>query len=113
MVSYYTAMKRFSILLVLLLAVAFVGCEKDEFAFDEPMVESSDDATTDGDDNGEEPEPEPEPEPVKPDEGDIEDTVPEPTDPNDGKGNKKSKIIKRIGKPSPIKYPRPLAVPVE
>ena len=96
-------------MLVLLLAVAFVGCEKDEFAFDEPMVESSDDATTDGDDNGEEPEPEP----VKPDEGDIEDTIPEPTDPNDGKGNKKSKIIKRIGKPSPIKYPRPLAVPVE
>lgn len=104
-------MKRFSILLVLLLAVAFVGCEKEEFIFDEPMIEGSDDATTDGDDNSEEPEPAPEP--VKPDEGDIGDTTPEPTDPNDGKGNKKSKIIKRIAKPSPIKYPRPLAVPMD
>lgn len=105
-------MKRFSILLVLLLAVAFVGCEKEAFVFDEPMIEGSDDATTDGDDNGEEPEPTPEPtpEPVKPGEGD---TNPEPTDPNDGQGNKKSKIIKRIAKPSPIKYPRPLAVPMD
>ena len=109
MVSYYTAMKRFSILLVLLLAVAFVGCEKDEFAFDEPIVESSDGGEVEEENNDEEPDPEP----VKPGEGDIEDTVPEPVDPNDGKGNKKSKIIKRIGKPSPIKYPRPLAVPVE
>lgn len=101
-------MKRFSILLILLLAVAFVGCEKEAFVFDEPMIEGSDDATTDGEDNSEEPEPAPEP--VKPDEGD---TAPEPTDPNDGKGNKKSKIIKRIAKPSPIKYPRPLAVPMD
>lgn len=100
-------MKRFSILLVLLLAVAFVGCEKEEFVFDEPMIEGSDDATTDGE------EPEPAPEPVKPDDGDNGDTNPEPTDPNDGKGNKKSKIIKRIAKPSPIKYPRPLAVPMD
>ena len=101
-------MKRFSILLVLLLAVAFVGCEKEEFVFDEPMIEGSDDATTDGDDNSEEPEPTPEP--VDPNDGD---TNPGPTDPNDGKGNKKSKIIKRIAKPSPIKYPRPLAVPMD
>lgn len=104
-------MKRFSILLVLLLAVAFVGCEKEAFVFDEPMIEGSDDATTDGEDNSEEPEPTPEP--VKPDDGDNGDTIPEPTDPNDGKGNKKSKIIKRIAKPSPIKYPRPLAVPMD
>lgn len=103
-------MKRFSILLVLLLAVAFVGCEKEAFVFDEPMIEGSDDATTDGEDDSEEPEPTPEP--VKPDDGDIGDTNPEPTDPNDGQGNKKSKIIKRIAKPSPIKYPRPLAVPM-
>ena len=101
-------MKRFSILLVLLLAVAFVGCEKEAFVFDEPMIEGSDDATTDGEDDSEEPEPAPEP--VKPDDGD---TNPEPTDPNDGQGNKKSKIIKRIAKPSPIKYPRPLAVPMD
>lgn len=106
-------MKRFSILLVLLLAVAFVGCEKEAFVFDEPMIKGSDDATTDGDDDSEEPEPDPDPEPVKPDEGDVGDTNPEPTDPNDGQGNKKSKIIKRIAKPSPIKYPRPLAVPMD
>lgn len=106
-------MNRFSILLVLLLAVAFVGCEKEAFVFDEPMIKGSDDATTDGDDDSEEPEPDPDPEPVKPDEGDVGDTNPEPTDPNDGQGNKKSKIIKRIAKPSPIKYPRPLAVPMD
>lgn len=105
-------MNRFYILLFALFTLALVGCEKEEFAFDEPMIECSDDATTDGDDNGEEPEPTPEPtpEPVKPGEGD---TNPEPTDPNDGQGNKKSKIIKRIAKPSPIKYPRPLAVPMD
>ena len=104
-------MNRFYILLFALFTLALVGCEKEEFAFDEPMIEGSDDATTDGEDDSEEPEPAPEP--VKPDDGDIGDTNPEPTDPNDGKGNKKSKIIKRIAKPSPIKYPRPLAVPMD
>ncbi len=98
-------MKRFSILLVLLLAVAFVGCEKEEFAFDEPTIENED--------NGEEPEPTPEPTPEPVDPNDGETDVPPTTDPNDGKGNKKSKIIKRIAKPSPIKYPRPLAVPMD
>lgn len=101
-------MNRFYILLFALFTLALVGCEKEEFVFDEPMIEGSDDATTDGEDNGEEPEPAPEP--VTPGEGD---TNPEPTDPNDGQGNKKSKIIKRIAKPSPIKYPRPLAVPMD
>ena len=96
-------MNRFYILLFALFTLALVGCEKEEFAFD--------DAKTDGEDDSEEPEPTPEP--VKPDDGDIGDTNPEPTDPNDGKGNKKSKIIKRIAKPSPIKYPRPLAVPMD
>ena len=93
-------MNRFYILLFALFTLALVGCEKEEFAFDEPTIENED--------NGEELEPTPEP--VKPDDGD---TNPEPTDPNDGKGNKKSKIIKRIAKPSPIKYPRPLAVPMD
>ena len=93
-------MNRFYILLFALFTLALVGCEKEEFAFDEPTIENED--------NGEEPEPTPEP--VKPGEGD---TNPEPTDPNDGQGNKKSKIIKRIAKPSPIKYPRPLAVPMD
>ena len=101
-------MNRFYILLFALFTLALVGCEKEEFVFDEPMIEGSDDATTDGEDDSEEPEPAPEP--VKPDDGD---TNPEPTDPNDGQGNKKSKIIKRIAKPSPIKYPRPLAVPMD
>ncbi|MBR3591054.1 MAG: hypothetical protein IKJ20_03875 [Alistipes sp.] len=101
-------MNRFYILLFALFTLALVGCEKEEFVFDEPMIEGSDDATTDGEDDGEEPEPAPEP--VTPGEGD---TNPEPTDPNDGQGNKKSKIIKRIAKPSPIKYPRPLAVPMD
>lgn len=101
-------MNRFYILLFALFTLALVGCEKEEFVFDEPMIEGSDDATTDGEDDSEEPEPDPEP--VKPGEGD---TNPEPTDPNDGQGNKKSKIIKRIAKPSPIKYPRPLAVPMD
>ena len=101
-------MNRFYILLFALFTLALVGCEKEEFAFDEPVIEGSDDAITDGEDDGEEPEPAPEP--VKPDDGD---TNPEPTDPNDGQGNKKSKIIKRIAKPSPIKYPRPLAVPMD
>ena len=96
-------MNRFYILLFALFTLALVGCEKEEFAFDEPTI--------DNEDNGEELEPAPEP--VKPDDGDIGDTNPEPTDPNDGKGNKKSKIIKRIAKPSPIKYPRPLAVPMD
>ena len=96
-------MNRFYILLFALFTLALVGCEKEEFVFDEPTIENED--------NGEEPEPAPEP--VKPDDGDIGDTNPEPTDPNDGQGNKKSKIIKRIAKPSPIKYPRPLAVPME
>ena len=104
-------MNRFYILLFALFTLALVGCEKEEFVFDEPMIEGSDDATIDGEDNGEDPEHAPEP--VKPDEGDIGDTTPEPTDPNDGKGNKKSKIIKRVAKPSPIKYPRPLAVPMD
>lgn len=105
-------MNRFYILLFALFTLALVGCEKEEFAFDEPVIEGSDDATTDGEDNGEDngEETEPTPEPVKPGEGD---TNPEPTDPNDGQGNKKSKIIKRIAKPSPIKYPRPLAVPMD
>ena len=105
-------MNRFYILLFALFTLALVGCEKEEFVFDEPMIEGSDDATTDGEDNGEDDgeETEPDPEPVKPGEGD---TNPEPTDPNDGQGNKKSKIIKRIAKPSPIKYPRPLAVPMD
>lgn len=100
-------MNRFYILLFALFTLALVGCEKEEFAFDEPTIENED--------NGEEPEPTPEPtpEPVKPGEGDEGDTNPEPTDPNDGQGNKKSKIIKRIAKPSPIKYPRPLAVPMD
>lgn len=93
-------MNRFYILLFALFTLALVGCEKEEFAFDEPTIENED--------NGEEPEPTPEP--VDPNDGD---TNPEPTDPNDGKGNKKSKIIKRIAKPSPIKYPRPLAVPMD
>ncbi|MBR6632427.1 MAG: hypothetical protein IKK89_10875 [Alistipes sp.] len=108
-------MNRFYILLFALFTLALVGCEKEEFVFDEPMIEGSDDATTDGEDNGEDngEETEPAPEPVKPGEGDIGDTNPEPTDPNDGQGNKKSKIIKRIAKPSPIKYPRPLAVPMD
>lgn len=105
-------MNRFYILLFALFTLALVGCEKEEFVFDEPMIEGSDDATTDGEDNGEDDgeETEPAPEPVTPGEGD---TNPEPTDPNDGQGNKKSKIIKRIAKPSPIKYPRPLAVPMD
>ena len=105
-------MNRFYILLFALFTLALVGCEKEEFVFDEPVIEGSDDATTDGEDNGEDngEETEPAPEPVKPGEGD---TNPEPTDPNDGQGNKKSKIIKRIAKPSPIKYPRPLAVPMD
>lgn len=98
-------MNRFYILLFALFTLALVGCEKEEFAFNEPTIENED--------NGEEPEPTPEPtpEPVKPDEGETED--PPTTDPNDGQGNKKSKIIKRIAKPSPIKYPRPLAVPMD
>ena len=97
-------MNRFYILLFALFTLALVGCEKEAFVFDEPTIENED--------NGEEPEPTPEPtpEPVTPGEGD---TNPEPTDPNDGQGNKKSKIIKRIAKPSPIKYPRPLAVPMD
>lgn len=105
-------MNRFYILLFALFTLALVGCEKEEFVFDEPMIEGSDDATTDGEDDGEDngEETEPAPEPVTPGEGD---TNPEPTDPNDGQGNKKSKIIKRIAKPSPIKYPRPLAVPMD
>lgn len=105
-------MNRFYILLFALFTLALVGCEKEEFVFDEPMIEGSDDAITDGEDDGEDDgeETEPTPEPVTPGEGD---TNPEPTDPNDGQGNKKSKIIKRIAKPSPIKYPRPLAVPMD
>lgn len=106
-------MNRFYILLFALFTLALVGCEKEEFVFDEPMIEGSDDATTDGEDNGEEPEPTPEPtpEPVDPNDGETDN--PSTTDPNDGQGNKKSKIIKRIAKPSPIKYPRPLAVPMD
>lgn len=94
-------MNRFYILLFALFTLALVGCEKEEFVFDEPIIENED--------NGEEPEPTPEP--VDPNDGETED--PPTTDPNDGKGNKKSKIIKRIAKPSPIKYPRPLAVPMD
>ena len=98
-------MNRFYILLFALFTLALVGCEKEEFVFDEPTIENED--------NGEEPEPTPEPtpEPVDPNDGETED--PSITDPNDGQGNKKSKIIKRIAKPSPIKYPRPLAVPMD
>ena len=98
-------MNRFYILLFALFTLALVGCEKEEFAFDEPTIENED--------NGEEPEPAPEPtpEPVDPNDGETDD--PPITDPNDGQGNKKSKIIKRIAKPSPIKYPRPLAVPMD
>lgn len=102
-------MNRFYILLFALFTLALVGCEKEEFVFDEPMIEGSDDATTDGEDDGEETEPAPEP--VDPNDGETED--PPTIDPNDGQGNKKSKIIKRIAKPSPIKYPRPLAVPMD
>lgn len=94
-------MNRFYILLFALFTLALAGCEKEEFAFDEPTIENED--------NGEEPEPAPEP--VDPNDGETED--PPTTDPNDGQGNKKSKIIKRIAKPSPIKYPRPLAVPMD
>lgn len=94
-------MNRFYILLFALFTLALVGCEKEEFVFDEPTIENED--------NGEEPEPTPEP--VDPNDGETED--PPTTDPNDGQGNKKSKIIKRIAKPSPIKYPRPLAVPMD
>ena len=44
-------MNRFYILLFALFTLALVGCEKEEFAFDEPTIENED--------NGEEPEPTP------------------------------------------------------
>ena len=44
-------MNRFYILLFALFTLALVGCEKEEFAFDEPTIENED--------NGEEPEPAP------------------------------------------------------
>lgn len=107
-------MKRLSAILVTLVALMFIGCEKEMFDYNDPVTEDATESVTEGDEDNNDEGNENEDDQGIDAPGDnignedgVADSGEGDTCPGEGK---KTTTIKRIGKPTTTKYPRPLII---